>query len=276
MRYWLSRNSGRSIQQQLAAQILLGILSGELPKGQRLPSLRHLARSLKIHPNSVALVYRDLTSRGWLTTRSGSGVYVATPAGMTLQRFTQSMLDAAHSFGFTREDLLAALAAPPPSGPPIVIDPDPELARIIAAELAEQQGITFESTGIIPTLATLTANRPVWCNPGHLPAVQRALGGIIPNTVTLRSIPQIISGIQPPGQSTLVALVSRSETILHWAAMLLPALGIPAHATLLRNATQPDWEAGLELCTIIAADSIAAQSFPPHIRPIILRIVAAQ
>lgn len=276
MRFWLSRSAGRPIQQQLAAQILLGILSGELQPGQRLPSLRHMARSLKIHANSVALVYRDLTARGWLTSRSGSGVYVATPAGMTLQRFTQSMLDAAQALGFTREDLLASLAAPAPAGPPIVVDPDPELARIIAAELAEQQGTPFDATGITPELAATIAGRAVWCNPGHLPDVRRVLPGITPNTVTLSTIPQIVSGLKPPGEAALIALVSHSETILRWAALLLPALGIPAQATLLRDPSKPGWAAGLELCGIVAADTIAAQAFPPHIRPHLLRIVAPQ
>jgi DNA-binding transcriptional regulator YhcF (GntR family) len=54
LRLWVSRNSTVSIREQLSAQLVLGILSGRLAPGERLPSVRALARRLRIHPNTVS------------------------------------------------------------------------------------------------------------------------------------------------------------------------------------------------------------------------------
>ena len=73
---WLSREHTISIREQLSAQLLLGIVSQRLPPGERLPSVRELARRLGIHANTVSAAYRDLAARGWVSKRRGSGVYV--------------------------------------------------------------------------------------------------------------------------------------------------------------------------------------------------------
>src|SRR4051794_25727625 len=81
IRLWLASRSSTSIRQQLGAQLLLGVLSGRLAPGARLPSIRALAKRLSIHPNTVSAVYRDLSERGWLETRPGSGVFVRSENG---------------------------------------------------------------------------------------------------------------------------------------------------------------------------------------------------
>ena len=80
MRLWLSKNGEVPLREQLTAQIVLGIVSGDLPPGQRLPSTRELARRFKIHANTVSAAYRELEERGWLESRKGSGVYVRAEA----------------------------------------------------------------------------------------------------------------------------------------------------------------------------------------------------
>ena len=77
IRLWLSRDTEVPIHEQLGAQIVLGILSRRLQPGERLPSVRALARQLKLHPNTVSTVYGSLVDRGWLKRRMGSGVYVS-------------------------------------------------------------------------------------------------------------------------------------------------------------------------------------------------------
>jgi len=73
---WLTRDSSVPIHDQLVTQILLGILSNDLKPGQRLPSVRALARVLHVNANTVSSAYRKLARDGWLDTRHGSGVYV--------------------------------------------------------------------------------------------------------------------------------------------------------------------------------------------------------
>ena len=72
MRLWLSKNGEVPLREQLTAQIVLGIVSGNLPPGQRLPSTRELARRFQIHANTVSAAYRELEERGWLSRAKGA------------------------------------------------------------------------------------------------------------------------------------------------------------------------------------------------------------
>src|SRR5438552_8672102 len=76
MRFWITRNSEQPIREQLVRQIMLAILSEDLPAHQKLPSIRALARRHKIHSNTVSGAYHDLLRRGWVELRRGSGLYV--------------------------------------------------------------------------------------------------------------------------------------------------------------------------------------------------------
>ncbi|MEO6393118.1 MAG: GntR family transcriptional regulator, partial [Pyrinomonadaceae bacterium] len=60
MKIWLSKSGEVSLREQLAAQIILGVVSGDLAPGQRLPSTRELARRYEIHANTVSAAYRNL------------------------------------------------------------------------------------------------------------------------------------------------------------------------------------------------------------------------
>ncbi len=69
----------RSITRQITDGIRLQIASGELPVGSQLPSVRGLALQLTINPKTVAKAYAELANEGWLDSRQGLGLYVATP-----------------------------------------------------------------------------------------------------------------------------------------------------------------------------------------------------
>ncbi len=124
LRLWLSKNAAASLQEQLAAQLLLGIFSGKLAPGDRLPSVRQLARQHAIHANTVSLVYRDLRRRGWLHFQHGSGVYIR-------------------------------------RSEPLWLKPDPEMSRIFAAELEEAYGFPITvSPALFSNLATQVRSMP--------------------------------------------------------------------------------------------------------------------
>lgn len=148
MRFWLTRGLGKSLREQLSSQLLLGILSGQLQPGQKLPSLTQLARKLGIHANTVSLVYGDLCERGWLISKPGSGVYVVDRERITLEGFVTRWTEAAESLGFSRAQLAAALASAPKTLPCLVVDPDLELARILATELEPLKGKPFQFAGL--------------------------------------------------------------------------------------------------------------------------------
>ena len=50
---------------------------GSLRPGESVPSVRDLAKSLRVNPNTVARAYQRLTDLGVLAVRRGEGTYVA-------------------------------------------------------------------------------------------------------------------------------------------------------------------------------------------------------
>jgi len=70
-------NSGEPISRQIIAQIKWMIVSGRLQPGEKLPSIRELARTLKINPTTVTRIYNELAHNGIITLRQGQGAFVA-------------------------------------------------------------------------------------------------------------------------------------------------------------------------------------------------------
>lgn len=74
----LDRPAGAPLYRQLYRALREAILSGRLRPGQALPSSRRLAEELGISRITVLQAYDDLRADGYLTSRTGSGTYVAT------------------------------------------------------------------------------------------------------------------------------------------------------------------------------------------------------
>ena len=53
------------------------ISAGILRPGDRLPSVRELAASLAINPNTIQRAYRQLEALGWIATVPGKGCFVS-------------------------------------------------------------------------------------------------------------------------------------------------------------------------------------------------------
>lgn len=75
----LSAADPRPIGRQISDGIRRLIASGELPVGAQVPSVRGLAKQLTVNPNTIAKAYAEMTSEGWLDSRQGLGLFVATP-----------------------------------------------------------------------------------------------------------------------------------------------------------------------------------------------------
>jgi GntR family transcriptional regulator len=69
-------HGGAPIYVQLAEQIKRAIALGALTAGERLPTVKGLAHELKLNPNTVARVYRDLERDGIIATAPGRGSFV--------------------------------------------------------------------------------------------------------------------------------------------------------------------------------------------------------
>jgi len=71
--------SDKPIYIQVTEQISKAIARGELASGDKLPAVRKLASELVINPNTVARAYGRLEQAGLVTTKTGSGTFVADP-----------------------------------------------------------------------------------------------------------------------------------------------------------------------------------------------------
>ena len=70
------QNSGEPIYQQIANQFRADILAGKFAQGEYLPSIRGLAKDLKISVITTMKAYEQLAEEGLVTSVQGKGFYV--------------------------------------------------------------------------------------------------------------------------------------------------------------------------------------------------------
>ena len=77
MNILISNASDKPIYEQIFTQIKAHILSGALAPGTALPSIRALARDLRVSVITTKRAYDELEKEGYLHTVPGKGCYVA-------------------------------------------------------------------------------------------------------------------------------------------------------------------------------------------------------
>jgi GntR family transcriptional regulator len=82
MALWIQITPGSDepIYLQIVEQVGEAIAKGQLAVGDKLPAVRKLASELVINPNTVARAYTILEQTGLVTTKTGSGTFIADPA----------------------------------------------------------------------------------------------------------------------------------------------------------------------------------------------------
>jgi GntR family transcriptional regulator len=76
MRLIISNRSGVPIYEQIKEQIKAAIFSGEYKEDDILPSIRQLARDLKVSVITTTRAYSDLEQEGFIVNVQGKGCYV--------------------------------------------------------------------------------------------------------------------------------------------------------------------------------------------------------
>ena len=76
MKLIISNASGIPIYEQIKQQVKAAILSGELQEEETLPSLRTLAKDLKISELTVTRAYTELEQEGFVKNIQGRGCFV--------------------------------------------------------------------------------------------------------------------------------------------------------------------------------------------------------
>jgi GntR family transcriptional regulator len=82
----ISSVSGEPIYEQIKTQIHSAVLSGELKAGEALPSLRKLAKELRISVLTVTRAYNELADEGVVQNIQGKGTFVMDKGNELMQR----------------------------------------------------------------------------------------------------------------------------------------------------------------------------------------------
>ena len=125
MKIFLSNRSRDPIYQQIKLQIKEAIFAGDLREGDPLPSIRQLARDLRISVITTTRAYSDLAEEGFIESVQGRGFFVL-PGNEELAR--ESVL---HK---VEEDLAKALAAARSAG-----ISRQEIEKMLGALLSEEE-----------------------------------------------------------------------------------------------------------------------------------------
>lgn len=120
----LDTRSGVPTYLQLVNQVRRGLLLGYLVDGEQLPTVREVAASLVVNPNTVAKAYRELEREGLAAPRAGQGTFVIGSAhqvpAATYARLSSRLrawVRSAHEAGLQSDQVRALVTA--------VIEEDP-------------------------------------------------------------------------------------------------------------------------------------------------------
>lgn len=67
----------RPLYEQIKEKLKELIITGAISENEKIPSVRELASSLAINPNTIQKAYKDLESEGYIYSRRASGSFVA-------------------------------------------------------------------------------------------------------------------------------------------------------------------------------------------------------
>jgi len=266
----LNRRGGVPVRDQIVAQLEMRILAGDLAQGQRLPSVRALARRLKVHHNTISAAYQDLEASGHVELQRGSGVFVRRNAPATLgdadglDDMIKLALQSAFRKGFGEAEIRAAvarwLAATPPDRV-LVVDPSLEMAELIAHEIG-----TAVSVPVSACTVDVLVREPARASgamtvvlPYHVEAVRRAAPGAAVKVVTLDLAAADREAMVAIPAGSIVLVVSHSATVLPFASVLLRSLRgdeVLVETRLLSEARE--WKRLIKAADVVIADALSA------------------
>jgi GntR family transcriptional regulator len=278
MQLWFARGSEVSIREQLVAQVVLGILSDDLAPGQRLPSTRELARRFRLHPNTISSGYRQLERDRWVEFRRGSGVYVRaskpemppSPA-LALDQMIARLFRSARKLGVSLRTLRSRLRQWLELQPPDhfqLIEPDEELRRILAAEIARAVTLPVRSCGPENYPKTPEGGIPVVLPNREVTARKLLPEGTELLTLQVRSVQTSLAAWLPAPASALVGVASRWPEFLKLARAVLNAAGFHPDSLVFRDAREANWQRGLKPTAAVVCDSLTATELPAGCRAI--------
>ena len=279
MRFWISRQSEVPLREQLTAQIILAITSGELAAGAKLASTRALARQLGIHANTASAAYRELAARGWLEQRKGSGVYVrsipekqALEGPLELDQLITDFIRVARNKGFSLAEIRGRakhwLELQPPDHL-LVVEDDVQLRRILLREIKAAVSFPIREASLEQCRNTGVF---VGAQPVALYGRSDKLPELLPTdksclwlqTHSVREELERTLRPLPPGHS--VGVISHWPGFLQYARTILLAAGLPQDTLSFHDARRPGWKRAVPVVDLVVTDALTADELPKRSR----------
>ena len=109
----ISNKDDRPIYEQITSQMKNMILSGKLEEGSQLPSIRALAKDLRISVITTKRAYEELERDGFIITVAGQGSYVAENNSAVikeekmkqLEENVRRLIEEAYNSGISKEEV---------------------------------------------------------------------------------------------------------------------------------------------------------------------------
>ena len=114
LHFVLDPTGGVPFYRQIIMQVEMAIADGRLRTGTQLPTVRSLAVSLQINPNTVGRAYSELEIRGIVNTQQGTGTFISEKKfdlsdqerDDILAGLARSFLATASSYGFLIDEIV--------------------------------------------------------------------------------------------------------------------------------------------------------------------------
>lgn len=266
----INKGSGVPVRQQVAEQILLLIVTGRLKPGFQVPSVRELARRLKIHHNTVSEAYQELVRRQWLVRRRGSHLMVRGIRGsvplegtFSLDDIVNQAIRVAREQGYTLQELrrhVREILAEEPPDHILLVAQETGLRRLLQLEITNAVKWPVESCSEVDmarnrglAIGALVAT-PAFSLPDVEPLVSKKRP---PVPLSFGTPDYLIDEVARLSEPSVIAVVSASRVCLRAAAGLLaPTIGV--RHSLIQLLWPLEDPRALAAADLVLCDSLAA------------------
>lgn len=239
----VSKESDVPVREQVAAQVEFLIATGTLRPGDALPSVRSLARQLRIHYNTVSQAYQDVAHKDLVTARRGGRMIVRTPdrplippATPDLDDLINGVVRTALQHGYTLQQLRdrvrdRMLEERPDHG--LVLSFDAGMRQLLQLELRQALGRDVHACSPDELAANpgLAIGAVVVGPPGVLPRVSQILPKSRPPVaIVYSSAGEHLDMVRGLRQPSVVAVVSVSLGFIEVARGVLGPVVAARHS----------------------------------------------
>jgi DNA-binding transcriptional regulator YhcF (GntR family) len=229
----ISKDSSVPLRQQIAAQIEYQIATGELKPGDPLPSVRTLARQLKIHHNTVSQAYTDITMLQLLSRRQGSRLIVRSPEERPhtpppdLDDLINATIRVARKHGYGIRELSQRVTERLAEEPPdhiLVLSTDAGMRQLLQAEI--ESAVKCPVHACAPEELVAGPERALGALVVSPPGVMPTIADILPKerpaiTIVYSSAEEHFDIVRKLTKPSVVAVVSISDSFVKVACGLL-------------------------------------------------------